>query len=90
MGYSLSKLPFSSIILIEPPWMTRDILAKISRYPKQLKRAIESTRTRTDIWQSREACREWMAHREPYKKWHPRVLDLFVVTILVQENAVVV
>lgn len=60
--------------------MTSDLLATLSKFPQQLTKAIESTQKRKDIWASREEARDWMKEREPYRRWDPQVLDLFIVS----------
>lgn len=60
--------------------MTSDLLATLSKFPQQLTKAIESTQKRKDVWASREEARNWMKEREPYNRWDPQVLDLFIVS----------
>ncbi|EIW62380.1 alpha/beta-hydrolase [Trametes versicolor FP-101664 SS1] len=78
-GYPLDRLPYSSLILIEPGLMTRAMLNTV-RFDKAspLTRAAEAVRMRKDIWPSRAAAREWLTKRFPYRRWDARVLDLFV------------
>ncbi|OJT03500.1 hypothetical protein TRAPUB_5840 [Trametes pubescens] len=78
-GYPLDRLPYSSLILVEPGLMTRAMLNAV-RFDKSspLTCAAEAVRMRKDIWPSRAAAREWLAKRFPYRRWDARVLDLFV------------
>ncbi|KAL1937276.1 hypothetical protein VTO73DRAFT_13885 [Trametes versicolor] len=78
-GYPLDRLPYSSLILVEPGMMTRDMLNKV-RFDKAspLTRAVDAVRMRKEVWPSRPAAREWLAKRLPYRRWDARVLDLYV------------
>ncbi|KAJ7621153.1 alpha/beta-hydrolase [Roridomyces roridus] len=77
-AYPLDKLPYSSMILVEPTMMTKEILDKTFKTPSELSRVIDAVKQRKDIWQSREVARAWFAKRLPWKRWDPRVLDIFI------------
>lgn len=80
-GYPLHKLPFSSMILVEPGMMTREIYAVAFKEPTLFKQVIERTRKGKDIWPSRDAALKWLSERSPWKRWDPRVLRLFIVSL---------
>ncbi|KAI9060876.1 alpha/beta-hydrolase [Trametes sanguinea] len=74
----VSQLPFSSLIMVDPPMMTPEILQKALREGWPLVRAIDIAKKRKDVWPSRAAAKEWLAKRWPWSRWDPRVLDLYV------------
>ncbi|TBU57225.1 Alpha/beta hydrolase family-domain-containing protein [Dichomitus squalens] len=79
IGYQLNCLPFSSVIMVEPPMMTPDIVKhglEIGCLP--MIRAINFAKTRKDIWSSRDEARAWFGTRSPWRRWDQRVFDLFV------------
>lgn len=77
------QLPYSSLILVEPSMMTKEILARLmSKGNDAWHDLIQMARTRRDVWDSRVAARQWMASRLPWKTWTPRAIDLFVVRFL--------
>ena len=59
--------------------MTPEIYKLALERDTVLLRAIEIAKGRKDIWPSRAAAREWFAKRLPWRRWDPRVLDLYVV-----------
>lgn len=83
----LNKLPYPMMILVEPPMMTRQILAKASKRTgpssphAQLQMVIAAVGSKRDIWPTREDARQWMSLRSPWKDWKPQVLDYFVVSL---------
>ncbi len=83
-GYPLHELPYSSFILVEPTMMTREIYQRALEQDTVLLRAIEVARGRKDTWPSRAAAREWFSKRLPWGHWDARVLDLYVVRVLLQ------
>ncbi|OBZ79895.1 hypothetical protein A0H81_00120 [Grifola frondosa] len=74
--YPLDALPYSSMILVEPGMMTREIFAEAFKEPVLLKEVMDATKTRKDIWPSRTAALEWFKKREPWRRWDPAVLQL--------------
>ncbi|TFK86474.1 alpha/beta-hydrolase [Polyporus arcularius HHB13444] len=78
LGYDTGNLPYSSLILVEPPIMTRKVFARATKKGKAWELLVEMAKTRKDIWPSREAARDWMSKRLPWNSWTPRCLDLFV------------
>ncbi|KAI0682327.1 hypothetical protein C8T65DRAFT_597105, partial [Cerioporus squamosus] len=63
LGYDGDKLPYSRMILVEPPMLTRELFAKVAKKGKVWEMMTEIAKARKDIWSSREAAREWMAKR---------------------------
>ncbi|KAI8989198.1 hypothetical protein BD414DRAFT_486367 [Trametes punicea] len=76
--YAVNQLPFSSLIMVEPPMMTPDRLREEIKKGATFLRAIDVARVRKDIWPSRATAKEWFAKRLPWKRWDPRSLDLFI------------
>lgn len=81
MGYHINKLPFSSLILIEPGFISPEMLERVSNMGIRYETLITMAKTRKDTWPSREAARVWISTRLPWKFWTPRSLDLFVVRV---------
>ncbi|EIW62401.1 uncharacterized protein TRAVEDRAFT_45221 [Trametes versicolor FP-101664 SS1] len=77
-GYYVDKLPYSSLILVEPVVLDPEVLEQISQADSPLTKIIEFARTRRDTWPSRAAAREWFAGQLPWSQWDARVLDLYV------------
>ncbi|CDO69450.1 hypothetical protein BN946_scf184817.g10 [Trametes cinnabarina] len=75
---AVTELPFSSLIMVDPPMMTPEILQKALAEGWPLLRAMEIAKNRKDVWPSRSAAKEWFAKRFPWRRWDPRVLDLYV------------
>ena len=71
--------PFSSAILIDPGIFSPNSIAKVKQDSGPLEMMLEYTKSKRDIWDSREAARTWMAKRLPWNRWDPKVLDLFIV-----------
>ena len=44
-----------------------------------LQNAMAFAKVRKDIWPSRQAAREWLARKAPWRAWDARALDLYVV-----------
>ncbi|KAI0063916.1 alpha/beta-hydrolase [Artomyces pyxidatus] len=84
IGYPLWNLPYTSVIVIEPAMMPRSVYAGIFSEPTPWVTVMEATKSRKDIWPTREAAREWFGKRLPWSRWHPRSLDLFVEKALRQ------
>ncbi|KAI0648725.1 alpha/beta-hydrolase [Trametes meyenii] len=77
-GYALDRLPFSSLIMVEPPMMTPETMRAAEENGELLLRAADIARARKDIWPSRAAAKAWFAKRLPWNKWDARILDLFM------------
>lgn len=78
-GYPTNRLPYSSMIIVDPPMMTKEILAAAMSRRTTMLAVIELAKTRKDTWPSREAAKVWLGKRLPWKRWTPQVLDLYVV-----------
>ncbi|KAJ6511479.1 alpha/beta-hydrolase [Mycena vitilis] len=83
-GMDLNKLPYPMMILVEPPMMTREVLAEASKLTgpnsphAQMDMVIATVGKKRDIWPTREDARQWMSRRHPWKIWKPEVLNRFV------------
>ncbi|KAJ6525734.1 Alpha/beta hydrolase fold-1 [Mycena capillaripes] len=71
-----NKIPFSGIILVEPPIFTKNIyeLHKTPMYSA----VAAMTPMRRDIWASVEAAKEWMLKRPPWSSWSGEAMDKYV------------
>ncbi|TFK85290.1 alpha/beta-hydrolase [Polyporus arcularius HHB13444] len=78
IGRTNDTLPYSSMILVEPPMMTQEVLDSVMRDGKAWKSLIGMAKSRKDTWPSREAARAWMSMHIPWKAWESRCVDLFV------------
>ncbi|KAI8974038.1 alpha/beta-hydrolase [Trametes punicea] len=76
--YAVNQLPFSSLIMVEPPMMTPERLQEAIKEGVVLLRAIDIARVRKDVWPSRAVAKEWFAKRLPWNRWDPRTLDLYI------------
>ena len=71
-------IPFSSVILVDPPMFSRAIEDRTEIY-----KLVEAmTPIRRDIWSTREAAIKWMKSRLPFASWDPRVFDIYAVCML--------
>ena len=80
LGYPHHKLPCTSVVLVEPPMMTREIHERFVESGVNLMRAMEGIKRRKDIWDARAAAHEWLAQRVPWRAWDARVLQAYVVS----------
>ena len=69
------------MILVDPPMMTREILAAAMAQQAPYLDVTSLIKTRKDTWPSRDAAKTWLAKRPPWNTWTPRVLDLYVVRL---------
>ncbi|KAJ6456447.1 alpha/beta-hydrolase [Mycena sanguinolenta] len=76
--YPLHDLPYSSMILIEPTMLTKELMAEAFKQLSEVTRVSDAVKTRRDIWESREIARSWFAKRLPWKRWDSRILDAFI------------
>lgn len=72
---SNSKL-FSGIILIDPPFVDRQVFGNNKGEASMLNKIILARR---DSWSSKEEAFEWLGKKLPWKNWDERVLHLYVV-----------
>ncbi|KAI0365459.1 alpha/beta-hydrolase [Pilatotrama ljubarskyi] len=77
-GHPLDRLPYSSLVLVEPGMPSRELLKKMVDENAPLLRAVQFAKTRKNTWPSRQAAREWLAKRLPWRRWDARILDLFI------------
>ncbi|KAJ7481879.1 alpha/beta-hydrolase [Mycena latifolia] len=78
LGYADSRSPYS-MILIEPPMMTKEVFVQAFQEPSQLKALMDLVKNKKHVWASRADACAWFRKRLPRKRWDDRVLDLFTV-----------
>ena len=70
-----SPIKFRSIILVEPM-----LDARVGNDYEQLRtRLVRSAHKRKDVWDSREDAATYFRNTV---QWHPRILDVFIVSVL--------
>ncbi|KAJ7507865.1 alpha/beta-hydrolase [Mycena galericulata] len=71
-----NRIPFSSIILVEPPIFAKDMyeLHKTPMYTA----VAAMTPLRRDVWASSKAAKEWLLKRPPWSSWSAEALDKYV------------
>ena len=70
-----SRVPFSGIILVDPPLWSR---AKANQYTELYKLIEATTPIRKDIWKDFETASQWLRDR---LSWDKRVLDIYIVRL---------
>ncbi|KDR68066.1 hypothetical protein GALMADRAFT_257320 [Galerina marginata CBS 339.88] len=70
-----SRIPFSSIILVDPPIWSKDKDGRDSDIYKLLE---TSTPVRRDIWKSNDEAALWLKSRLPWSSWEELVFDAYV------------
>ena len=78
--YPFGTLPFSSLILIEPGMLSRELWRVVFKEPTLFNRIMEMTRRGKNNWPSREAARQWFSKRNPWKTWDAQAFDLMIVS----------
>lgn len=78
----LPAVPFKSLILVEPPLITK---AAWDEHKEQQEFALKTISAmvmkRRDTWASREDARQYFEDRVPWSSWDGRVLELFLVRV---------
>ncbi|KAI0656485.1 alpha/beta-hydrolase [Cubamyces menziesii] len=70
---------FEAIVLIEPALITREVYnANLAEREGALKLMNKAISKRRDLWDSREAARDYFEQRFPWMMWDPRVRELFI------------
>jgi len=75
--YSRSKMPYSSIIMVEPPMVPREVIPE-EQLEQVLLLIANAISKRQESWPDRQAAFKFISSRRPWKSWHPRILQLFV------------
>lgn len=75
----LDVAPYDSMILVEPTMLPKSLFDTSLDIRKGVRRMIESSRKRRDIWSSVSDARSWLRTRTPWSAWDARVLDIYVV-----------
>jgi hypothetical protein len=76
--YSPMDLPYTSLIIVEPTMMTKQLFQV--RYSNQElfnQSIIKAIKAKRDVWGSREEARSWLRNRVPWKSWQQDAFDLF-------------
>ncbi|KXN84100.1 hypothetical protein AN958_00458 [Leucoagaricus sp. SymC.cos] len=76
--YSLMEIPYCSLILVEPPMVTREFLDNMLVNPGILDQIVQGVKVKRDNWPSREDAYAWFRKRFPWKVWHKDAFDLFI------------
>lgn len=74
----LDVAPYDSMILVEPTMLPKSLFDTSLDIRKGVRRMIESSRKRRDIWSSVSDARSWLRTRTPWSAWDARVLDIYV------------
>lgn len=72
-----SRIPFSRIILVDPPIWSKEKDGQDSEIYKMVE---VMTPVRKDIWKSVEDASKWLKARVPWGSWDERVFDAYVVS----------
>lgn len=72
------KQPFDSLILIEPPFWHLDARPLHEAFATH---SVAAIMNQIDIWPNIEEALTWHKKRRPWKRWHPEVLKVFVVSL---------
>ncbi|KAG6919893.1 hypothetical protein DXG01_015601 [Tephrocybe rancida] len=77
--FSLSEIPYATLILVEPPMLTKEVL---DAHQEQRMATVEYTArvasSRRDTWETRSAALEYFKKRFPWRNWDPRAVQIFV------------
>ena len=88
MPGALPAIPFKSLILVEPPLITRTAWDEhLEQQEFALKTISAMIKKRRDTWDSRADARRYFEARIPWSNWSTRVLDLFVVRYRIQTRS---
>ncbi|KAH9847850.1 alpha/beta-hydrolase [Lenzites betulinus] len=79
MSDALPGVKYESMVLIEPPLVTREVFdANLEEREGALRYLSTSIAKRRDTWESREDALKYFGKRFPWMAWHPKVLELYV------------
>ncbi|KAF9064750.1 hypothetical protein BDP27DRAFT_1229930 [Rhodocollybia butyracea] len=85
--FSLSNLPYVSLILVEPTMITRELFeAHFDERIRSMEMSVGATEVRRDVWADREEAFKWLSRRFPFRTWDPRVVRLLVEQGLYQKS----
>ncbi|KAJ7806152.1 alpha/beta-hydrolase [Mycena olivaceomarginata] len=70
------KIPFTSIILVEPPLFSK---AMYELHKTPMYSAVAAmTPMRRDVWSDFQTAKQWMMKRLPWSSWSPEAMDKYV------------
>lgn len=75
----VDKIPFSSVIMVEPPMVPPEIMPE-EQFKELVGMIAVAVRKRRESWPSRAAAVEFFTARKPWKSWTPRAIELFAVS----------
>ncbi|KAJ7921185.1 Alpha/beta hydrolase family-domain-containing protein [Mycena leptocephala] len=75
-GIPVRKIPYISLVLIEPTIATPEVFSRTMA--PSTPSLVAATMMRRERWRSRSEAAVWLQCRAPWKRWDPRVLDLFI------------
>ncbi|KAJ3739650.1 Alpha/beta hydrolase fold-1 [Lentinula detonsa] len=86
-SFPLSRLPYVSLILVEPTMITREMFeAHFDDRIRSMEMLVGATEVRRDVWPDREEAFRWLSRRFPFRTWDPRVVRLLVEYGLYQKS----
>ncbi|KAJ3795301.1 hypothetical protein GGU11DRAFT_792705, partial [Lentinula aff. detonsa] len=86
-SFPLSRLPYVSLILVEPTMITREMFeAHFDDRIRSMEMLVGATEVRRDVWPDREEAFRWLSRRFPFRTWDPRVVRLLVEHGLYQKS----
>lgn len=77
LSVDLEAVPYSSLILIEPPLFHKPDLSANQSW---VTRSVLFRNAQPDVWPTVEDAMLWHKARAPWKAWHPEVLQVFSVS----------
>ncbi|KAF8637289.1 hypothetical protein AX17_002928 [Amanita inopinata Kibby_2008] len=79
-GDKMEKLPYLSIILVEPPMIDRHVFhANIKDRERQVGFITKAIAAQRSSWDNREAALDWLLKRKPWSSWDKRILEIYSV-----------
>lgn len=74
----VDKIPFSSVIMVEPPMVPPEIMPE-DQFRQLVGMIAVAVRKRRESWPDRATAMEFFKTRKPWKSWTPRAIELFAV-----------
>jgi len=71
------ELPFSSMILVEPPMVPPELIS-FEQFEQLVGMIGMAVKKRRETWPSRQAALEFLSKRKPWRSWTPKAIELFV------------
>lgn len=70
------------MIFVEPMMYSRELLSRNVDVQNWIIKASKACLSREDSWPSISAAKAFLSSKSPWKLWDPRVLDIYVVSLL--------